>query len=67
MGNNLRLAHPHGLGHPVQESEVSPYIEVDKFAHRVPRPPGAGPQPAYVPFGEVDSVVNGLDSEKGEG
>lgn len=67
MGNNLGLTHPRGLGHPVQESEVSPDVEVDEFAHEVPRPPRAGPRPTHVPFREVDPVVNGLDSEEREG
>lgn len=67
MTNNLGLAHLESLRHPVQEGEISPEIEVDEFGHHeIGRPSGTPSPSTDVPFGEVDSVVDGLDSEHRE-
>lgn len=67
MVDDLRLTHPHGLRHPVQEGEVSPEVEIHKLAHKVPRPPWTCPLPIDVPFGKVNPVIDGLDSEQSKG
>jgi hypothetical protein len=67
MAYNLSLTPPHSLRHPVQESKISHDIEVDKFAHIIPGTPWAGSFPLNVPFGKVDPVIDGLDSEDSKG
>lgn len=67
MIDEFRLTHLQSLRHPVEESKVGPQIEIDEFAHEVARMSGTGPAPSNVPFGKVDSVINGLDSEKSKG
>lgn len=65
MVNNLSLTHSESLWHPIEEGEVSPEIEVHKFAHKVPRAPcWAASSTVDVPLGKVDSVIDGLDSQK---
>ena len=68
MVDDLSLGHSQGLRHPIQESEVSPAIEIDKLAHKVARPSSwAGSLPTEVPFGKVDPVIHGLNSQKSKG
>lgn len=67
MVNNLILTHSHGLRHPVQEGEVSLEIEVDEFAHEISRTPWACSPSIDVPFGKVNSVIDGLNSEQSKG
>ena len=68
MVDNLNLSHSQGLRHPVQESEVSPAIEVDKLAHKIARTSSwAGPLATEVPFGKVDPVIHRLNSQKSKG
>lgn len=66
MVDDLGLRHLQGLGHPVQEGEVSGDVEVDELADKVPGPAGTLPCPREVPFGEVDPVVGRLNPEQGE-
>lgn len=67
MVNDLSFTHPQGLRHPVQESQVSPKIEIDKLAHKIPRAPRAGSGSRDVPFREIDPVVDGLNPEESKG
>lgn len=67
MANDLSLTHPHSLRHPVQESKISLDIEVDEFGDEVPGAPRAGSFPGDVPFGKIDPVIDGLDSEESKG
>lgn len=68
MVDNLCLSHSQGLRHPIQESEVSPAIEIDKLAHKVARASSwAGSLTTEVPFGKVHPVIHRLNSEKSKG
>lgn len=67
MAYNLSLTPPHSLRHPVQESKVSLDIEVDKFGHIISGAPWAGSFSINVPFGKVDPIIEGLDSEESKG
>lgn len=67
MVDEFGFTHLQSLRHPVEESQVSPQIEIDEFAHEVSRVSRTSPAPSNVPFGKVDSVIDGLDSEKSEG
>lgn len=65
MANNLRLTHSESLRHPVQESEISSEIEVHKFSHKIPtRPPWTASISTDIPLWKVDSIIDGLDSQK---
>lgn len=64
MIDNLTLTHFHSLGHPVEESEVSPEIEIHKLAHKISTSPGAASSSTDIPFWKVNSVVDGLDSKQ---
>ena len=67
MGDDFSLTHLHSLRHPTEEGEISPEIEIYKFAHKVPRLPWTSPSPTNVPFGKVHSIIDGLNSEKSKG
>lgn len=67
MLNDLSFTHPQSLRHPVQESEVSPKIEIDQLAHKIRRAPWAGSSSTDVPFREIDPVVDGLNPEESKG
>lgn len=61
--DNLGLTHFHGLRHPIKESEVSFEVEVYEFSDQVSvGAAGTVSVSREIPFGEVDSVVDGLDS-----
>lgn len=61
--NDLGFTHFHGLRHPIKESEVCFEVEVDKFSDEVSvGAAGTVSVSGEIPFGEVDSVVDGLDS-----
>jgi len=65
MANNLRLTHSESLWHPVQKSEVSPEIEVHKFSHKIlTRPLWTASPSTEIPLWKVDSIIDGLDSQK---
>ena len=65
MLDNLRLFHLQGLRHPVEESQVSPVIEIDKSAHQpITTAAGAAPLPLNVPFGEIHSVIQRLNPQQ---
>lgn len=67
MANNLGFTHFHGLRHPIEESEISLVVEVDEFSDEGSvGAPWTVSVSGEIPFGEVDSVVDGLDSEDGE-
>ncbi|RWW30633.1 hypothetical protein GW17_00004781 [Ensete ventricosum] len=71
--DNLRLAHPERPGHPVEEREVSAQVEIDELADPTAAHPGAVAAAGDVPFGEIDTVIDGLNpqyskqDEEGEG
>lgn len=67
MVDDLGLGHLQGLGHPVEEGKVSGEVEIYELADEVPPPAGARPCPSEVPFGEVNPVVDWLNSEQSEG
>ena len=63
MVNNLRFLHAQSLRHPIKESKVSVAVEINEFAHEIPSVSGTISGPNNVPFGEINPVINGLDSE----
>ncbi|RWW38611.1 hypothetical protein BHE74_00056209 [Ensete ventricosum] len=71
--DNLRLAHPERPGHPVEEREVSAQVEIDELADPTAAHPGAVAAAGDVPFGEIDTIIDGLNpqyskqDEEGEG
>ena len=61
--NDLGFTHFHGLRHPIKESEVCFEVEVDELSDEVSvGAAGTVSVSGEIPFGEVDSVVDGLDS-----
>lgn len=61
--NDLGFTHFHGLRHPIEESEVCFEVEVDELSDEVSvGAAGTVSVSGEIPFGEVDSVVDGLDS-----
>ena len=36
MADDFSLTHLHSLRHPTEEGEISPEIEIDEFAHKIP-------------------------------
>lgn len=66
MLDNLRLAHPERPGHPVEEREVSAQVEIDELADPTAAHPGAVAAAGDVPFGEVDTVIDGLNPQDGK-
>lgn len=69
MVNNLLLRHLHGLRHPIEESEVRNGVEVDELGDEVAGASGSWARSLAgdVPFGEVNSVIYGLNSQHSEG
>lgn len=66
MGDDFSLTHLQSGGHPVQEGEISEYVEINKFSDEISGAPGTAPSAIDVQFGEVNSVINGLDSQQSE-
>lgn len=66
MLDNLRLAHPERPGHPVEEREVSAQVEIDELADPTAAHPGAVAAAGDVPFGEIDTVIDGLNPQDGK-
>lgn len=66
MLNKLLLGHHESLRHPIQESQISPQIKINKLAHTVCAP-GTGPSTGDIPFWKVNSVIDWLNPEQSEG
>lgn len=64
MLNDLFLAHPQRLRHPIEEGQIRLEIEVDEFAHNVPGSPCVLPPPTDIPLWEVDPVIDGLNPQQ---
>ena len=64
MVDKLALTHLQSLRHPIQESKISLEIEVDKLGHKISTPPWACSSSIDIPFWEVNSVVNRLNSQQ---
>lgn len=64
MVDKLGLTHLQSLRHPVQESKISLEIEVDELCHKIPTPSWACSLSIDIPFWEINSVINWLNSQQ---
>ncbi|GER30297.1 hypothetical protein STAS_06245 [Striga asiatica] len=65
MTNNLRLAHLQSLRHPVEKTQISPEIQIHKFAHKTTTTvPRAAPFSSQIPFRKINSVIYWLNPQQ---